>query len=275
MKNLTLTFLTLAFVILMSLFSLCIITEKTEKNITAALTTEKTEKKEKITEDIEDTEEEDPFKKARENMVEYDLKGRDITNEKVLKAMEKVPRHEFVPEGIKNQAYADNPLPIGYGQTISQPYVVALMTQSLNLRPKEKVLEIGTGSGYQAAILAELAKEVYTIEIIPELAQRANKTLFNLGYKNIKVKEADGYFGWEEFAPFDAIMITAAVDHIPPPLIQQLNEGGKLILPLGSTKYWQTLTLVVKKNNNSLETMYITTVRFVPMVGEAMKGGSK
>ncbi len=212
----------------------------------------------------------DSFQKARERMVGQDLRGRDITDERVLKIMEKVPRHEFVPPELRDKAYADHPLPIGYGQTISQPYVVALMTQSLNLTGQEKILEIGTGSGYQAAVLSELVKEVYTIEIIPELAQRANDTLFSFEYKNVKVAEGDGYFGWEKFAPYDAIMITAAVNHLPSPLIKQLREGGKLILPLGSIKYWQTLTLVTKKNS-SLETEYITSVRFVPMTGEAMK----
>lgn len=218
---------------------------------------------------------EDSFVEERENMVENDLKRRDITDARVLEVMRTIPRHEFVPSELRNKAYADHPLPIGYGQTISQPYIVALMTQSLNLEGKEKVLEIGTGSGYQAAVLAELVDEVYTMEIIPELANRANETLTRLEYKNVRVKAADGYFGWSENAPYDAIMITAAVNHIPPRLIQQLKEdGGKLILPLGSIKYWQTLTLVTK-HNNSLETRYITTVRFVPMTGAAMKDEEK
>jgi protein-L-isoaspartate(D-aspartate) O-methyltransferase len=215
---------------------------------------------------------EDPFVNLREKMVKNDLKRRDITDMRVLTAMQKIPRHEFVPSELRNKAYEDRPLPIGYGQTISQPYVVALMTQSLNLKGGEKVLEIGTGSGYQAAVLAELVDEVYTMEIIPELANRANETLHRLEYKNVRVKVADGYFGWEENAPYDAIMITAAVNHIPTPLVKQLKGGGRLILPLGSTKYWQTLTLVTKYNN-SLETKYITSVRFVPMTGEAMKNG--
>ncbi|OYT39799.1 MAG: protein-L-isoaspartate O-methyltransferase [Candidatus Altiarchaeales archaeon ex4484_43] len=157
-------------------------------------------------------------------------------------------------------------------QTISQPYIVALMTQGLALEKKDRVLEIGTGSGYQAAVLAEMVDEVYTIEIVEELAERANKTLRDLGYENVEVKTGDGYFGWEERAPFDAIIVTCATNHIPPPLIEQLNDGGRLILPLGSTKYYQTLTLV-EKRNGSLETRYITSVRFVPMTGEALKRG--
>jgi len=216
---------------------------------------------------------EDPrFTEAREHMVKFDLMGRDITDERVLRAMAKVPRHEFVPRDLRDKAYADHPLPIGYGQTISQPYIVALMTQSLALEKKDRVLEIGTGSGYQAAVLAEMVDEVYTIEIIEELAERANKTLRDLGYENVEVKTGDGYFGWEEHAPFDAIIVTCAANHIPPPLIDQLNDGGRLIIPLGSTKYYQTLTLV-EKRNGSLETKYITSVRFVPMTGEALKRG--
>jgi len=161
-------------------------------------------------------------------------------------------------------------LPIGYGQTISQPYIVALMTQSLQLKENNKVLEIGTGSGYQAAVLAELVKDVYTIEIIKELADSAENRLNNLNYKNIRVKNADGYFGWEEEAPFDAIIITAAANHIPPPLLNQLKDKGKLIIPLGSTLSFQTLTLVTKKGDE-LETEFITGVRFVPLTGQALK----
>jgi len=211
------------------------------------------------------------FIEEREHMVKFDLRGRDITDEKVLEVMARVPRHEFVPRDLQGKAYADHPLPIGYGQTISQPYIVALMTQGLKLKKEDRVLEIGTGSGYQAAVLAEIVDEVYTIEIIEELAERANKTLKELDYENVEVKTGDGYFGWEEHAPFDAIIVTCAANHIPPPLIEQLDEGGRLIIPLGSTKYYQTLTLV-EKRNGSLETKYITSVRFVPMTGEALKG---
>lgn len=210
------------------------------------------------------------YNELRKNMVEHQLRSRDINDEKVLNVMGKVERHKFVPESLKNNAYDDNPLPIGYGQTISQPYIVALMTRSLDVDKNDKVLEIGTGSGYQAAVLSELVDEVYTIEIIKELSFTAEERFKNLGYKNIKVKNADGYFGWEEFAPYDAIIVTAASNHIPPPLPEQLKDGGKLIIPLGSTLNFQTLTLVTKKGNN-LETEFITGVRFVPLTGKALE----
>jgi protein-L-isoaspartate(D-aspartate) O-methyltransferase len=213
------------------------------------------------------------FTEARERMIEVDLKGRDITDERVLEVMSRVPRHEFVDASLQDVAYADHPLPIGEGQTISQPYIVALMTQSLQLNGTEKVLEIGTGSGYQAAVLAELVNETYSIEIIEVLAKRAKETLKRLGY-NVKVKHADGYFGWEEHAPFDAIIVTCAANHIPPPLLEQLKDGGRLIIPLGSTRYYQTLTLIEKKDGE-LSATYITSVRFVPMTGEAMKRGEE
>ena len=203
-------------------------------------------------------------------MVEDDLAGRDITDKQVLKVMGEIERHKFVDKTLWKKAYADHPLPIGFGQTISQPYIVALMTQSLNLKGEEKVLEIGTGSGYQAAVLAKLVDQVYTIEIIKELADSAENRLNNLGYENIKVKQADGYFGWEENAPFEAIIVTAAANHIPPPLLQQLKDGGKLIIPLGSTLRHQTLTLVTKKKDG-LETEFITRVRFVPLTGKALE----
>ena len=212
----------------------------------------------------------DSFSEARRRMVEVDLKGRDITDEKVLGVMGRVPRHRFVDESLWDEAYADHPLPIGEGQTISQPYVVALMTQALHLNGSEKVLEIGTGSGYQAAVLAEIVEEVYTVEIRERLVEEAEKRLADLGYANVYVKCADGYFGWGEYAPYDAIMITCAVNHIPPPLIAQLKEGGRLILPLGSTAYYQTLTLVYKEGDG-LSSEYITGVLFVPMTGEALK----
>ena len=188
----------------------------------------------------------------------------------VLDAMGKIPRHLFVDDYLKDRAYADHPLPIGEGQTISQPYVVALMTEALKLKPTDRVLEIGTGSGYQAAVLAEIVKEVHTIEIRKSLAEKADKRLKDLGYKNIKVKYADGYFGWEEFAPFDAIILTASANHIPPPLIMQLKEGGRLIIPLGSTVYYQTLTLATKKKNE-LYLEQMGSVAFVPMTGDVQK----
>ena len=216
---------------------------------------------------------EDPsFTSARRHMVEAHLGARDIGDARVLDAMGAIPRQEFVPADLRGAAYEDHPLPIGEGQTISQPYVVALMTQTLRLQGDEKVLEIGTGSGYQAAVLAELVDEVYTIEILPSLAESAGARLERLGYDNVAVKNADGYFGWEEHAPFDAIMITAAADHIPSPLIGQLGDGGRLIIPLGSTKYYQTLTLL-NKEGGEIEAEYLINVRFVPMTGEVQKSG--
>lgn len=214
----------------------------------------------------------DEFERARASMVEIQLKARNISDPRVLEVMGRVPRHLFVGSHQQDQAYADHPLPIEEGQTISQPYVVALMTESLNLTGSERVLEIGTGSGYQAAVLAEICEEVYTIEIREGLAKSAEERLDELGYDNVYVKWADGYFGWEEHAPFDAIIITCAVNHVPPDLIRQLGDGGRLILPLGSTVYYQTLTLI-EKYGEELTVTYITSVRFVPMVGEALSTG--
>lgn len=212
----------------------------------------------------------DPYLQKRKAMVENDIKGRGIKDKKVLDVMGRIPRHLFVDENLREKAYADYPLPIGEGQTISQPYVVALMTEALMLKPTDKVLEIGTGSGYQAAVLAEIVKEVFTIEIRKSLADIAVKRLKDLGYKNIKVKHADGYFGWEEYAPFDAIIITAAANHIPTPLIKQLKEGGRLILPLGSTVYYQVMTLASKQKGD-LDIVQMGSVAFVPMIGESLK----
>jgi len=206
----------------------------------------------------------------RNRMVKEQLIRRGIKDEMVLKAMSKIPRHLFVEDSLKNRAYGDHPLPIGEGQTISQPYVVALMTEALKLRPSDRVLEIGTGSGYQAAVLAEIVKEVYTIEIRKRLIERTQKLLNELGYENIKTKYADGYFGWDEYAPFDAIIVTASANHIPPPLIKQLKEGGRLIIPLGSTLYYQTLTLATKKDRE-LDVEQMGGVAFVPMTGEVEK----
>jgi protein-L-isoaspartate(D-aspartate) O-methyltransferase len=212
----------------------------------------------------------DPYLQKRKAMVENDIKGRGIKDKKVLDVMGRIPRHLFVDENLREKAYADYPLPIGEGQTISQPYVVALMTEALMLKPTDKVLEIGTGSGYQAAVLAEIVKEVCTIEIRKSLADMAMKRLKDLGYKNVKVKHADGYFGWEEYAPFDAIIITAAANHIPTPLIKQLKEGGRLIIPLGSTVYYQVMTLALKQKGE-LDVVQLGSVAFVPMTGEALK----
>ncbi len=214
----------------------------------------------------------DEFEEARANMVETQLKARGISDPTVLEVMGRVPRHLFVKPSDQWQAYADHPLPIEEGQTISQPYVVALMTESLNLTDSERVLEIGTGSGYQAAVLAEICDEVYTIEIREELAMSSEERLKSLGYRDVHVRWADGYFGWEEHAPFDAIIITCAVNHIPPRLTDQLNDGGRLILPLGSIQYYQTLTLIEKRGEEFTVT-HITSVRFVPMVGEALNAG--
>lgn len=214
--------------------------------------------------------EEDIYTKERKAMVRNQLASRDITDKKVLEAMEEVPRHLFVSPGLSDQAYDDNPLPIGEGQTISQPYIVALMTQHLHLKPGEKVLEIGTGSGYQAAILARLTDKVYSIEIRENLAKRAAETLRRLNYTQVEVKWDDGYFGWEEHAPFDAIIVTCAANHVPPPLLQQLREEGRLIIPLGSTLYFQTLTLITKIKDKP-QVRHISEVVFVPMVGEIEK----
>lgn len=213
---------------------------------------------------------EDLFAKDRQVMVEHDIKARGVKDKKVLDVMLKIKRHLFVDKGLQGQAYADHPLPIGDGQTISQPYVVALMTESLKLKPTDRILEIGTGSGYQAAVLAELVKEVYTIEIRKGLADMAAKRLKEFGYLNVKVKYGDGYFGWEEFAPFDAIIVTAAANHIPPPLIKQLKNNGRLVIPLGSTFYYQTLTLITKQDKE-LNTEQLGGVSFVPMTGEAQE----
>ncbi len=212
----------------------------------------------------------DQYAHKRRQMVEEDIRARGIRNPVVLDVMGKVPRQAFVDASYRSKAYEDHPLPIGEGQTISQPYVVALMTEALRLKREDRVLEIGTGSGYQAAILAEIVKDVYSIEIRKPLAEKAEKTLVDLGYRNVKVKFGDGYFGWEEYAPFDAIIITAAANHIPPQLIRQLKEGGRLIVPLGSTVYFQTLTLATKRKGE-LDVEQLCPVAFVPMTGEMQK----
>jgi protein-L-isoaspartate(D-aspartate) O-methyltransferase len=213
----------------------------------------------------------DQYGAMRQRMVDDDLRGRGIRDARVLKVMGEVPRHLFVDKRQRDRAYADHPLPIGEGQTISQPYVVALMTEALKLKPADRVLEIGTGSGYQAAVLAGIVKEVYTIEIRKALADSAATRLRELGYRNVAVKYADGYLGWPEHAPFDAIIITASANHIPPPLVKQLKEGGNLIIPLGSTVFYQTLTLVTKKKGGKLSVEQLGPVAFVPMTGEAQE----
>ena len=210
------------------------------------------------------------FKTARERMAKYDIERRDISDPQVLAAMRSVPRHNFIPKRIRSKAYADTALPIGEGQTISQPYVVALMTAKLALKPSHRVLEIGTGSGYQAAVLAEIVNEVYSVEIKEKLHRNSTQLLKSLGYQNVYTLHGDGYYGWENAAPFDAIMITAAVNHIPPPLLKQLKDGGRLILPLGNPFSYQNLTLVTRKGDE-YTTRQITGVLFVPMTGYALE----
>jgi protein-L-isoaspartate(D-aspartate) O-methyltransferase len=209
---------------------------------------------------------EQQLERLRERMVREQLQNRDVKNARVLAAMRKVPRHRFVPDSLINSAYDDNPLPLILGQTISQPYIVGYMTQALELRGGERVLEIGTGSGYQAAVLAELVAEVYTIEILPELAAQAQSTLGDLGYSNIRIRCGDGYLGWPEAAPFDHIIVTAAPDHIPQPLIDQLKTGGTMIIPVGRMD--QDLILL-EKGERGISRRSTIPVRFVPMTGRA------
>lgn len=205
----------------------------------------------------------DDYRVKRERMVRYQIEERGISHSATLKAMRMVQRHLFVPEELISNAYDDRPLPIGYGQTISQPYIVAYMTEIISPLKGQKVLEIGTGSGYQAAVLAEIVEQVYTIEIITELSNSAEQRLKKMGYKNIRVKNADGYYGWKEAAPFDAIVVTAAAEFVPPPLIEQLKDGGKMIIPVGSPFLNQNLVLIEKKNNK-VTSKNLIPVRFVP-----------
>ncbi len=209
------------------------------------------------------------FKTKRQSMVAQQIRARGISNPKVLGAMELTPRHVFVPKDIRSQSYADHPLPIGEGQTISQPYIVALMTDSLGLTGQEKVLEIGTGSGYQAAVLSNIVESVITVEIKKKLFEKSSQLLKKHGYENVSSQYGDGYYGWPQQAPYDCIMITAAVDHIPPPLVNQLKDGGRLILPLGNPFSYQHLVLITKKSG-SYAVRQITGVLFVPMTGRAM-----
>lgn len=205
------------------------------------------------------------FSDQRRAMVESTIEARGVSNPAVLEAMRTVPRHRFVPDEYTDEAYADHPLPIGHGQTISQPYIVAVMTELLGLSQGERVLEIGTGSGYQAAVLAELVDEVYSVEIIPELAASAAALLRELGYDNVHVLQGDGYYGWEEHAPFDAIIVTCAPDHVPQPLIAQLAENGRLVIPIGPTGGYQTLWQYVQEADG-LRAYNIGGVRFVPLL---------
>ena len=208
----------------------------------------------------------DRFKESRENMVTTQIVARGISDRGVIEAMRNVERHLFVPETHIQQAYGDHPLPIGYGQTISQPYIVAFMTEILKLDKISKVLEVGTGSGYQAAVLAEICDSVYTIEIVEELGIRSSQLFEKLGYSNIKAKIGDGYKGWAEYSPFDAIIVTCAPTHIPDPLKNQLKEGGRMIIPVGE-RYVQELVLLTRKKG-SLKQTSVLPVRFVPMVDE-------
>lgn len=193
--------------------------------------------------------------------------GRSVFSPAVLAAMEKVERHRFVPAELAGQAYHNRPLPIGHGQTISQPYIVALMTELMKVEPGDRVLEIGTGSGYQAAVLAELAGAVFSIEIIAPLGRQAGERLAALGYRNVTAKVGDGYYGWPDAAPFDAIMVTAAASHVPPPLLQQLKPGGRMVIPLGSRFAVQSLMLVEKDQDGTVSNRQILPVRFVPLTG--------
>ena len=205
----------------------------------------------------------------RNQMVDQQIIGRGVEDLAVITAMRQVPRHRFVSEGDSHQAYEDHPLPIGYGQTISQPYIVAFMTEALKLKPNDRVLEIGTGSGYQAAVLAEIVAEVFTIEVVEVLAQKAEATLQQLDYRNIMLRTGDGYQGWPEHAPFDAVILTAAPDHVPQPLLDQLAVGGRLIVPVG--KQLQELVLIHRTQPDEYTRTVLLPVAFVPMTGEAEK----
>lgn len=216
------------------------------------------------------TDQEDLFKEKRETMVERQIKARGIKDKAVLNAMGSVKRHLFVPPAQAAEAYADHPLPIGQGQTISQPYIVAFMTEVIKPHPQMKVLEIGTGSGYQAAVLAEIVKEVYTIEIVPEHGKAAAERLKKLGYANIQVRVGDGYQGWKEHAPYDAIVVTAGAESVPPPLLEQLKEGGRMVIPVGPQRQTQSLMLIEKRKGRAV-TKHLMPVVFVPFTREKEK----
>jgi len=208
------------------------------------------------------------FEIKRKEMVKKQIQARGIADKNTLKALEVVPRHLFVPEEYQDQAYDDGPLPIGYGQTISQPYIVAYMTELLNVGPDDVVLEIGTGSGYQAAILSRIVKKVYTVEIVEELGLAAKERLKALNYDNVEVKIGDGYYGWEEHAPYSGIIVTAASEYIPPPLIKQLKDKGRMIIPVGSPFSVQNLMLV-EKSGDKIRTKSLIPVRFVPLTRQS------
>ncbi len=209
--------------------------------------------------------------RTREEMVRRQIADREVKDARVLEAMKAVPRHEFVPAELRGRAYEDRPLPIGYSQTISQPYIVAFMTEQLAPKPTDRVLEVGTGSGYQAAVLARLVAEVFTIEIVEPLAARAKADLARLGFKNVQVRAGDGYRGWPEAAPFDAIIVTCAPDRVPEPLVQQLKDGGRMVIPVGD--YGDQQLYVLEKRGGKVERRAVLPVRFVPMTGEIERGG--
>ncbi len=209
---------------------------------------------------------EESYDEERRRMVEEQLRARDIGDPRVLEAMGRVPRHLFVPGALRFQAYADHPLPIGNSQTISQPYIVSLMTQLAEVEPDDVVLEIGTGSGYQAAVLSEIVREVYSIEIVPDLAETAKARLAELGYRNVTVRTGDGYLGWKERAPFDAILVTAAASEVPPPLVEQLAPGAILVIPVGPQSQVQSLLRIEKAADGTTSTREILPVVFVPLV---------
>jgi protein-L-isoaspartate(D-aspartate) O-methyltransferase len=216
----------------------------------------------------------DRFAEPRREMVARQLHARGIENAKVLAAMGRVPRHEFVPSLLRGLAYDDRPLPIGHDQTISQPFIVAFMTEALKPAPGDRVLEIGTGSGYQAAVLAELVAKVYTIEIVAPLGERARADLARLGYANVHVRIGDGYEGWPEHAPFDAIIVTCSPEHVPAPLVEQLRDGGRMIIPVGDSSSVQDLVLLEKRGGKVMQRA-VLPVRFVPMTGRAQERGPK
>ncbi|MFP3895497.1 MAG: protein-L-isoaspartate(D-aspartate) O-methyltransferase [Anaerolineales bacterium] len=207
------------------------------------------------------------YEAERERMVERQIEARGVEDDALLRAMETVPRHAFVPPEQVKEAYADYPLPIGFGQTISQPYIVAYMTEIVHLEEGKRVLEIGTGSGYQAAILAEITPHVYSVEIIEELYERARRTLSERGYDRVRLRHGDGYYGWEAHAPYDAIIVTAAPDHIPQPLVEQLADGGRMVIPVGPPGAYQALWLV-EREGEEVRTERLMGVRFVPLTGE-------
>ncbi len=206
--------------------------------------------------------------KSKTHMIEHDLRGRGITNEAVLRAINDTPRERFVPEAIHDLAYADHPLPIGHGQTISQPYIVAAMTELIHPEPHHVVFEVGTGSGYQAAVLSRLVRDVYTVEIVPALGAQSAKLLADAGYSNVQVQVGDGYAGWPEHAPFDGIIVTCGAEEIPPPLIEQLKPGGTMVIPVGPFNHVQELMVVKKAPDGTIATESVMAVRFVPMTGE-------